>query len=322
MEKYFGNRIELANLPTPIGKLERFSEELNGPDIYIKRDDLTGLELSGNKVRKLEFILAEALKQKVNVIISCGNLQSNHLRSCAVAAAKLGIKAHMVVWGSKIDEVRGNHLLNCLSGAEFSYYEAVNTEDMNNYMQKVAEEYRIKGFNPLVIPLGANTPLGVLGYVHAVKELKEQLEKLESMPDYLVLAVGTGSTYLGILLGIRYYKLPIKLIGINVIDKDINYLETLRLEWKNFCDYFKFNEVFKLEEVEIKSDYLGSGYGMPQKEVSDVISRLAETEGIFLDSVYAGKAMYGLCEEIKKNRFKKNEKILFLHTGGIFELFR
>lgn len=322
MEKYFSNRKRLAKLPTPIEELVRFSDKLKGPNIYIKRDDLTGLELSGNKVRKLEFVLAQSLQQKVDLIISCGGKQSNHLRTCSIAAAKLGIKAHLVIWENENNEIKGNHLLNCLSGASFSFYQAENIDDMNKYMESLADEYRAKGFNPQVIPLGANTPLGVLGYVHTVKEMYSQFKELNFFPNYIVTAVGTGSTYLGLLLGIKYYNLPVGLIGINVIDENIDYRASLKEEWEKFCDYFKLKISFDFEQIKIKSDYIGLGYGKPQKEISEVVSTLAESEGIILDSVYAGKAMYGLCEEIKKKRFQKDDKILFLHTGGIFEIFK
>jgi len=321
MEQYLIKKLSLAQLPTPIEKLDNFSKQIGGLEIYMKRDDLTGMELSGNKVRKLDYILYDAVQKNVDVMISCGDVQSNHLRTCAAAAVKIGIKPHLVVWGEKPDKQTGNYFMDCLMGADFTYYDAESIEDMNGKMEEIACEYREQGKNPLVIPLGANIPLGVLGYFNAVRELKEQLDNLKMIPDYIVVTVGTGSTYLGLMLGLQYYDLPIELIGVNVIDKEYDYFTSLSEGFQDFSKSFHYDVAFHPEDIHILSDYVGVGYGIQQNEVLKVITELAQTQGIFLDNVYTGKAMYGLMQEVVLGNIDKNAKVLFWNTGGIFELF-
>lgn len=322
MEKYFTNTLNMANLPTPIEELNVFTQWLDGPKLYIKREDMTSLEMTGNKLRKLDYILANGVKQGVDIIISCGSIHSNHLRICAIMARKLRIKAHLVIWREKaVEEIKGNYLLGTLTEASISYYNAQSIDDMTTHMHEIAKQYRFQGFTSQVIPLGANEPLGVLGYMAAVKEMSEQFKNINILPEYIAVAVGTGSTFLGLLVGIEYYKLPIRLIGFNVIDKSIDYVEELKTKWNEFCSYFNLDLPYDARKVEIIRDYTGQDNEKLEEEVQQVISKLAQSDGIFLGPVYTGKAMYGLCEEIRKGRFKKDEKVLFMHTGGFFELF-
>ena len=315
--------LSLANLPTKIEKLERLTTRLNGPNIYIKRDDQTGIECSGNKVRKLEFTVKEALNKNCNVLITCGGIQSNHCRATAAVAAKLGLKSCLVLrYGDNNPPLDGNYFLNKVLGADIRI---ISPEDYKNKRQQIMEaikkEYDDNGDNAYIIPEGASNGIGTFGYFNCLKEIEEQEKSLGVEFDTIVLAIGSGGTYAGIAMANKIYNTNKRIVGINVCDdKDFftNKVKCLINESKEYL-----NEDVKLteEDINIIDGYVGRGYALSRKEEIDFVYDLAKLEGVILDPVYTGKCMYGLTEEIKKGTFKDSKNILFIHTGGLYGLF-
>lgn len=315
-------KISLANLPTPIEKLERLSELWGGPEIYVKRDDLTGMALSGNKIRKLEFVIAEACNQGADLLITCGGIQSNHARATAIAATKLGMKSYLVLRGQEGSEVNGNLFLDLLVGAKIKY---ITSEDystrVDEIMADLAGQLKKEGHHPYVIPEGASNELGSMGYLAATEEIVEQLKIMKLNVDYIVCAVGSGGTHAGLLLGQKLYKQDYQIIGFNVCDDEHYFVQKISRISQKAIKRFGLDINFKKEDVKIIDGYVGEGYALNRQEEIDFMKQVALEEGLLLDPVYTGKALYGLKEQISNGRFKKDEKILFIHTGGLFGLF-
>ena len=315
-------KISLANLPTKIEKLERLTEYLGGPTIYIKRDDQTGSELSGNKVRKLEFAVKEAQTQGCNLLITCGGIQSNHARATAAVAAKLGMKSCLVLRGDKNTVPDGNHFLNLLLGADIRY---VSPEDYKNsrmeIMESIKREFENSGFKPYIIPEGASNGIGTFGYYVAMEEIIKQQKEMGVKFDGIVLAVGSGGTYAGLQLANKAFENSGKIYGVNVCDNEeyfVNKIYEILIESKKYYN----EEIDKIKaEISIIYGYVGAGYAKSRPEELEFINFIAKLEGLILDPVYSGKAMYGMAQEIKKGRFKEYKNLLFIHTGGIFGLF-
>lgn len=315
-------RISLANLPTPIEKLNRLSNVLGGPEIFIKRDDQTGTELSGNKVRKLEYSLKEALDEGCDYLITCGGIQSNHCRATAAAAVKLGMKSCLVLRGEDTDQPEGNLLIDRLLGADIVF---ITAEEYINkraeIMEGIKKELSKKGFKPYIIPEGASNGIGGFGYYTAMEEIIEQERNLGISFDCIVLAVGSGGTYSGLWLANKLHNHSADIYGINV-GGDAEYFKTRIPEiLKDSMKYMGINMPVPTEEINIIDGYVGRGYALSRPEELRFIRDLSRLEGIILDPVYTGKAMYGLTEEIKKGTFSKYKNILFIHTGGLFGLF-
>lgn len=315
-------RISLANLPTPIEKLNRLSNVLGGPEIFIKRDDQTGTELSGNKVRKLEYSLKEALDEGCDYLITCGGIQSNHCRATAAAAVKLGMKSCLVLRGEDTDQPEGNLLIDRLLGADIVF---ITAEEYINkraeIMEGIKKELSKKGFKPYIIPEGASNGIGGFGYYTAMEEIIEQERNLGISFDCIVLAVGSGGTYSGLWLANKLHNHSADIYGINV-GGDAEYFKTRIPEiLKDSMKYMGISMPVSTEEINIIDGYVGRGYALSRPEELRFIRDLSRLEGIILDPVYTGKAMYGLTEEIKKGTFNKYKNILFIHTGGLFGLF-
>lgn len=317
----FPDSVKLAQLPTPIEKLERLSLLLEGPQIYVKRDDLTGIELSGNKIRKLEFLLAEALQQECDILITCGGYQSNHARTTAATAAKLGLKCHLVLRNTMGGALDGNLFLNRLVGAEIKYITPEEYLRVDEIMADIAEELKSKGHRPYVIPEGGSNELGALGYLKAAQELAEQLRRLKLKIDYIIVAVGSGATYAGLLMGKFIFDLPAEIHGINVCDNESYFVNKISAILKNAQKRFNIEKSPGRKDITIIDGYVGKGYGLSSQEEIDMIKRVSQAEGIILDPVYTGKAMVGVADQIRHGKFKPGENILFIHTGGIFGLF-
>jgi len=318
----FPPRISLANLPTTIQKLEKLSEQWGGPEIYVKRDDFTGMALSGNKIRKLEFVIAEARNQGANLLITCGGIQSNHARATAVAAARLGMKSYLVLRGQEGSEADGNLLIDFLVGAKVKY---ITPEDystrVNEIMSELAENLRKDGYHPYVIPEGASNELGAMGYLAATEETVMQLENLKLSIDYLVCADGSGGTHAGLLLGQKFYHQKYQVLGINVCDDAAYFVDKINQISEKAINRFKLIVDFKKEDIKVIDGYVGEGYALNRQQEIDFMKQVAVTEGLILDPVYTGKALFGIKDQIEQGRFKKGEKILFIHTGGLFGLF-
>ncbi|MFQ5825197.1 MAG: D-cysteine desulfhydrase family protein [bacterium] len=313
--------IKLAHLPTPIEKLEKLSLLFEGPQIYIKRDDLTGMVLSGNKIRKLEFLLAEALEQECDLLITCGNYQSNHARTTAVAAAKLRLKCHLVLRNTMGGTINGNLFLNRLLGAEIKYITPEEYLSVDEIMAELANELKSKGHRPYIIPEGGSNEMGALGYLKAVDEIAEQLKSMKLQIHHIVTAVGSGGTYAGLLLGKFLFDLSAEIHGINICDDESFFVNKIHGILKKAQKRFNLEVNLSKKDIKIIDGYVGKGYGLSSQEEIDMIKRVSLAEGIILDPVYTGKAMVGLADKIRQGKFKPEENILFIHTGGIFGLF-
>lgn len=317
----FPQSIKLARTPTPIEKLSKLSQELGGPEIYVKRDDLTGVELSGNKVRKLEFLAADAVSKGADTLITCGGIQSNHARATAIVATRLGMRSFLVLRGQEGSTPDGNLFLDYLAGAEVKFISPEEYETVDEIMEEVAEELRERGQKPYIIPEGASNEIGVLGYLKAMGEIKQQLEKQGLKIDHLITAVGSGGTLAGLLLGRIVFGLETEIYGINVCRSKEYFVDHIYEILNRAQRRYRLNLEFKKGDIKVIEGYVGRGYALSRIEEVKLIRKVAQMEGIFLDPVYTGKAMFGLLDQIKKGRFRKGERILFLHTGGIFGLF-
>lgn len=318
----FPESINLANLPTKIEKLERLTDLLGGPNIFIKRDDQTGTEVSGNKIRKLEFSAKEAINKGCDTLITCGGIQSNHARATAAVAAKLGLKSCLVLRGTEGSSVDGNYFLDRLLGSDIRF---ISSEDYSKrrfeIMCGIKEELQNKGFKPYIIPEGASNGIGCFGYFKAMEEIIQQEKEMGIHFDMIVSAVGSGGTYAGQFLGNKIMKNNADIYGVNVCD-DEGYFKNRVYDIVQEClEYLKNDISFSKEEINIIDGYVGRGYALSRPEELEFIYNLAKLEGVILDPVYTGKAMYGLVQEIKKGRFRDYENILFIHTGGLFGVF-
>jgi len=324
-------RIKLASLPTPLLDAPRLSATLGGPRILIKRDDLTGLAMGGNKARKLEFILADAKAKEADILITTGAAQSNFAMQMAAAGCKLGMHTILILFKWQHPEVQGNLLLDQLLDAEVRYVEVTPAEFNKGFkalsqlafeaMEQLADELRKKGHNPYVVPAGGDIPLGTVGYVVAAREIAQQLTDLGLIANYLVVANGAGGTQAGLALGAKYYKLPFTIIGCSVAltQEECRYL--CAELGSNAARMLGLGITMSSDEFTIFDDYIGDGYGIPSKACTDAIKLVAKNEGIFLDPVYTGKAMAGLIDLIHKGKFASNDTVIFMHTGGVPALF-
>lgn len=315
-------RIRLANLPTRIEKLEKLSKSLGGPEIYIKRDDQTGTELSGNKVRKLEYSVKEALDMGSDYLITCGGIQSNHCRATAAAAVKMGMKSCLVLRGTEDAAPEGNLLIDRLLGAEIRF---ITPEQYSNeradIMEGIKAEMEQKGYKPYIIPEGASNGIGGFGYYTAMEEIMEQEKELGVSFDCIVLATGSGGTYSGLWLANKLHNHPADVFGMSV-GGDVDYFQRKIEEiLHESMKYMDVKVPVSRDEIHILDGYVGRGYALSRPEELEFIRDLARLEGVILDPVYTGKAMFGLCNEIKNGSFKNYKNILFVHTGGLFGLF-
>jgi D-cysteine desulfhydrase len=314
-------RIPIAQLPTPIQFLERLTKELGGPRLYAKRDDLTGSVLSGNKVRKLEFSIAEARAQGCDTLITCGGVQSNHCRATVLAGAQLGMKVHLVLRGSKEDSPDGNLFLDYLGGAEISYYprEVYGAQRPAIFAGLVAD-YAAKGRKAFCIPTGASDGIGAWGYIRAAEEMKGDFERLGISPTHIVCASGSGGTQAGLTLGAAIHGLRAQVVAINICDDEAYFRDKVRTDMREWKARYKQPLDVDAIPITLIDGHVGPGYAMATPDVFETIARVARLEGLVLDPVYTGKAFNGLVKEIAKGRFTAKDTIVFVHTGGVFGL--
>ena len=317
----FPRSLNLAMLPTPLERIRRLSGVPDDLKILIKRDDLTGFGLSGNKVRKLEFLVSEALKKKCDTLITCGGIQSNHARAVAVVAAQLGLKSFLVLFEEEKPKDDGNLFLSRLVGAEVKYITHEEYEWVDDIMEKEKVKLKSKGRRAYVIPEGGSNALGIWGYVKAASEIKSQLDKMRLRMGRIVTAVSSGGTYAGLYVGCKLLKWKVKITGFNVRETSEKGVDLIWKLVQSHLERFKPDIKVKKNEIEVIDGYVGKGYGLSRKVELDLMKSVAKDTGIILDPVYSGKAMLGLVDQIKKGNFTSKEKILFLHTGGGFGLF-
>jgi D-cysteine desulfhydrase len=304
---------------TPIEKLERLSALLGGPDIYIKRDDLLGLAGGGNKTRKLEFLVADALAQGADTLVTCGAVQSNHCRLTLAAAAKEGLKCRLVleerVPGSYNPDASGNNFLFRLLGVE-AVTVVKSGVDLAAEMQKVADEVTALGRKAYVIPGGGSNPIGALGYVSCAEEILAQTHDLGLLLDQIVCASGSTGTHAGLICGLVGNNSHIPLTGINVRRTRPEQEPNVHKLAQETAALLGIPGGIPREAITALGDWVGPGYSLPTPEMVEAVRMLAQVEGILLDPVYTGKAMAGLIALVRGGTFKAGQRVLFVHTGG------
>jgi len=312
-------RVPLAALPTPVEELPRLSRELGGPRLLVKRDDQTGLATGGNKTRKLEFLIADALAHSADMIITAGAAQSNHCRQTAAAAARVGLACSLVLGGEPPPTPTGNLLLDQLLGAQIHW---AGPYRRGERLEEIADQARAAGHRPYLIPYGGSNALGAVGYVAAMLELNQQLPQLRV--DRIVFASSSGGTQAGLVVGARAVGYAGQIVGIR-IDKgeagDEPYPVHLARLANNTAERVHVKGSFTPDEFVVNEGYLGGGYGVVGELEREAIYLAARLEGLVLDPVYTGRAMGGLIDMIRRGIISPRETVLFWHTGGMPALF-
>jgi len=304
---------------TPIEKLHRLSNALGGPTIYMKRDDLLGLAGGGNKTRKLEFLVADALAQGADTLVTCGAVQSNHCRLTLAAAVKEGLKCRLVleerVPGTYNPEAAGNNFLFRLLGVEKIKVVAGGC-DMTKEMQLVADELAAEGRKGYVIPGGGSNPIGATGYVACAEEILAQMFEQNLKIDHVVCASGSTGTHAGLVTGFYGNSSNIPVIGVNVSRTKVDQEELVYDLVKQTAAHVGMDSVIPRQAILCFDQYVGPGYSRPTPQMAEAVRMLARLEGILMDPVYTGKAMAGLIDLVRQGHFNKEENVLFIHTGG------
>ena len=308
--------LPLGLLPTPLYRLENLSREL-GRNLYIKRDDLMGVALGGNKVRKLEFLLADARSKGADVVLTAGGPQSNHAMLTAACAARLGMEAILVLKKRGVLE-GGNLILDRIFGAEVRFVDTDSYDDVYGEMDRLMEDLRRQGRTPYFIPAGGSVPLGCLGYVNCAKEIANQAEELGVAFDAIVSATGSGGTYAGLTLGAKLFLPGTQSVGIGVCDDPFEEIAYDLME--GTARLLEWDGPVEREDIHIRY-HIGPGYAVPSPEGTAAVERLARTEGVLVDPVYTGKALAGLLQLLEEGCFGEEENVLFVHTGGAGALF-
>jgi D-cysteine desulfhydrase family pyridoxal phosphate-dependent enzyme len=307
-------RVRFANLPTPVESLPRLSAALEGPHLWVKRDDLTGLAFGGNKTRKLEFVLAEVQANGARTLITVGAAQSNHCRQTAALAARVGLDCILVLSGDPSMNTSGNLLLDRLFNAEIVW---TNREERSEVLKRTFDTAWADGRRPYLIPLGASNATGALAYAYAFDELMQQPVK----PDWIVHASSSGGTQAGFLLGAQRAGWQGKILGISVDEPAQVLRKTVAVLASEASERLGEKILFEAEDVLVNDGYLGGGYGVMGDLERQAIQLFAQQEGLLLDPVYTGRAAAGLIDMIQKGFFKPEETVLFWHTGGTPALF-
>lgn len=302
--------LNLSSKPTPIQRIN-----FSGKDFHIKRDDLTGLITSGNKIRKLEFLLADALKKKSKVIITFGNCQSNHVRTTLYTCSLLGLKGVAILKGNRPKIPEGNIFLDYLFTDEIYFLNEKEYEKKEEFAQELISKYKKKGIDAYLIPTGGSNGIGCLGYMDALAEMVDYIKNHGI--DAIFCAVGSGGTYAGLLIGKYSFDLKIPIYGVLVDETRGYFLKKIKEIVKEAEGVLERKLAIKEEDINLIEGYIGSGYAIPYQEEVEIIWQLAK-RGILLEPVYTGKAFYGMIKEIENLGYHRP---LFIHTGGIFSLF-
>lgn len=312
MEKY-----KLGFFPTPLHKLKNLSEKYSGYNIYIKRDDCTGLASGGNKTRKLEYLIRDAIDHGSDSVITAGAQQSNHCRQTAAACAQAKLKCYLLLGGNKPDLYTGNLLLSKTLGAEIIF---TGDKRKGEDLELLADDLKIKGLNPYIIPYGGSNIIGAQGFIEAVRELREQMATLNLKFDYIFFASSSAGTQAGLTLGQIIYNLDTRLMPVSIDKEEVNGLrpdETVLKLVNEGNRLFNTGRSLGIDDVKLIEDYNESGYAAITENEKDAIAEMAETEGILLDPVYTGRAYYGMMDHIRRGLLMPGSNILFWHTGGL-----
>ena len=320
-------RLHFAHLPTPIEELPRLSKALGGPRLLVKRDDQTGLAFGGNKTRKLEFLVAEAQEQGAKMMISAGAIQSNHCRQTAAAAARFGFECTLVLTGEMPEQPSGNLLLDQLFGARI--VNVADRKDRDRVLQETFDQAASEGKKPYLVPYGGSSPTGALGYAFAVEELMKQIAGFRSFQnfgsldrvDWIIFGTSSGGTHAGLVLGQRVFGCQGKALGIS-IDEPVEWLQkNISALASSASEKLGERIEFVPADVSANADYCAAGYGVLTGAEREAVRLFARHEGLLLDPVYTGRAAAGMIDLVRKGFFKKDETVLFWHTGGQPALF-
>ncbi|WP_438950721.1 D-cysteine desulfhydrase family protein [Psychrobacter submarinus] len=314
-------KASLGYFPTPLIELTRLSKTLGGPNIYMKRDDNTGLALGGNKTRKLEYIIGDALAKGADTVITAGAIQSNHCRQTAGAAASLGLECHLVLGGEEPEQPQGNLLLDKVYGCHIHWTgENRKGEDI----PALVAQLKAEGKKPYVIPYGGSNELGAVAFIEAYKELNAQREALKVDFSHIIFASSSGATHAGLMLGNKILQTHSQIVGINIdkgeMDK-VPFDEHIVSLANSTAQLIAADYQFTADDLILNSDYVGDGYGVIGELEKEAIALTAQNEGILLDPVYTGRAMGGLIDMIRTEQIKATDNVLFWHTGGAPALF-
>lgn len=317
-------RVRCAHLPTPLEPMPNLTRLLDGPQLYVKRDDCTGLATGGNKARKLEFLLGDALARGADALITHGAVQSNHVRQTAAAARRYGLRCaalleRRVPGREPSYETTGNVLLDRLLGAELGF--VAPETDMDTACAGLAEELRERGGKPYYIPGGGSNPVGALGYVNAALELLQQANDLGLRIDCVVHATGSTGTQAGLVCGLEGANAGIDVLGVCVRRPAVAQEEAVYELAGATAEHVGIRGGLERPRVRANGDYVGPGYGIPTPATVEAIRLAAQHEGLLLDPVYSGKAMAGLIELCRSGFFTRGQNVVFLHTGGAAALF-
>ncbi|HEY3269371.1 MAG TPA: D-cysteine desulfhydrase family protein [Armatimonadota bacterium] len=312
-------RIPFANAPTPLEAMPRLGAAIGLPNLWVKRDDLTGLAAGGNKARKLEFLVADAVAKGCDHLVTTGGRQSNHARMTAAAANRAGLGCTLVFGDPDEGNRPGNLLLDEILGADLVFLGESNLKQMAEGVEREMERLRAKGHTPYAIPVGGSTPLGELGYITAMQEWAEQAQGKGI--DTIVLAVGSAGTAAGVSMGLKMFAPECRLLGVSV-SRSLARLGTLIADMANeIAELLEVPQRVAHGDVEVSDDYVGPGYGVPSEAGIEAVRLTARTEGLLLDPVYTGKAMSGLIGLARAGRFADSTGVCFWHTGGLPALF-
>ncbi len=321
----YPDKLDLAQTPTPFYPLERLSAQLKtfgGPRIWIKRDDLTGAATSGNKIRKLEFLLADAQNQGCDTVITSGGVQSNHCRAVALLGAQLGLKVHLLLRSDSEPQPVGNLLLDHLAGATISHYSVREFKRLDSLFEHWRDHYQQQGGKAYTIPTGGSNGTGIWGYINAAAELAGDFARHNLKPQAIVHATGSGGTQAGLVLGCHLHGLDTPVKAYAVCDSSAYFKAKVGADLNEWQQKYPSEIDLSCLVIDTCDSYIGPGYGQADAAIFDFIKQLAALEGVLLDPVYTGKAFYGLVEDIKKGKYAGgvNSDIVFIHTGGLFGL--
>jgi D-cysteine desulfhydrase len=314
-------RISLANLPTPLVELKNIAKQLNVERILLKRDDLTGFETSGNKVRKLEYVIADALKHGATTLVTNGGFQSNHCRATAAIGARLNLRVRLLLRVYEDSPVReGNLFLDHLFGADITYHSVQEySNNLKSLVQTTIEQEQKNGNTPYYFPVGASIPIGVWGYVRCIHELMQQIDPKTKVDIFS--AVSSAGTHAGLVLGKALFHLDNwRIVGVPVSDSILYFEKELRSLIDETIKLYELDVTEQDTPIELLDGFMGEGYAIPYDDCVSTIKLMASKEGILMDPTYTGKGMTGMLSAIRSGNIRFDSTPVFIHTGGAFGL--